>query len=66
MKAAPPAAKMLWDGRITVLVPRRKVPEVPRLMIVPEVVKACPPGARVVVPIGKPEASGVNVAPAAV
>ena len=42
-----------------------KVPWGARLMSVPDVVRAGPPGVREVVPMGKPEGSGVNVKPAA-
>ena len=46
--------------------PRISVPLVPKLMSVPDAVRAGPPGERVVVPIAKPVGSGVNVKPAAV
>lgn len=42
-----------------------KVPEVPKLMTVLEVVSAGPPGEREVEPRAKPEGRGVNVWPAA-
>lgn len=66
VKAAPAAVKTLCHGSIIVEEATTKVPLVPRPMTVPDVVKACPPGARLVPPIAKPEGWGVNVAPAAV